>query len=135
MSVSPSVGPAEHAARGLVDALRAIGGTLNEIVRVRGSLFAVELREEVQRRKEMLGLAVLGVACVHMALLLLSVLVAVIFWDTYRIAAIGAMTGVYLACGTIAIVKLRERIAASPEPFAATLGELERDLADLGAPR
>jgi uncharacterized membrane protein YqjE len=135
MGARPSLAPAEPAARGLLDALRAIGSTLNEMVRVRGSLFAVELREEVQRRKEMLALAVVGVVCLHLALVLLTLLVAVVFWDTYRIAAIGAMTGIYLACGAIAFAKLRSRIAASPDPFAATLGELERDLADLGARR
>ena len=135
MGARPSRAPAEPAARGLLDALRAIGTTLNEMLRVRGSLFAVELREEVQRRKQMLALAVVGVVCLHTALLLLTLLVTVFFWDTYRIAAIGTMTGIYLACGAIAFAKLKARIAASPDPFAATRGELERDLADLGARR
>ena len=135
MGARPSLAPAEPAARGLLDALRSIGSTLNEMVRVRGSLFAVELREEVQRRKQMLALAVVGVVCLHIALLLLTLLVVVIFWDTYRIAALGTMTGIYLVCGATAFAKLRSRIAASPDPFAATLGELDRDLADLGARR
>ena len=116
--------------RGLLEALRALGGTLNETVRVRGGLFAVELREEVQRRKEMLVLAAFGAAFLHTALLLLTFFVAVVFWDTYRVPAIGAMTIVYLACGAAVFVRLRARIAASPDPFAASLGELRRDLAE-----
>ena len=117
--------------RGLLEALRAFGATLNEMVRVRGDLFAVELREEVQRRKEMLVLAVVGAALLHTALLLLTFLVAVVFWDTYRVPAIGAMAIVYVSCGAAAFMRLRARIAASPDPFAASLRELQRDLAEL----
>lgn len=128
MSVMPADAPAS---RGLLEALRAVGGTLNEIVRIRGALFAVELGEEVERRKQMLVLAALGVVFLHTAFLLVTFLVAVVFWDTYRVAAIGAMAVVYLACGAAAFIRLRARIAASPEPFAATRGELRRDLAQV----
>ena len=132
MSARPLAPPASG---GLLDALRAIGATLNEIVRVRGALFSVELREEIERRKHMLALAVLGVAFLHMALLLLTFLVAVVFWDTHRVAAIGAMTALYLACGGAAFIRLRVNVAASPAPFAGTLGELDRDLTELSPPR
>ena len=119
------------ASGGLMYALRAIGGTLNEVVRVRGALFAVELREEVERRKHMLLLAAFATAFLHTALLLLTLFIAVVFWDTYRVAAIGAMTIVYLLCGTVALMRLRVAIAESPGPFAASLGELKRDLAEM----
>ena len=128
MSVVPAPVPAS---RGLLEALRTLGGTLNEIVRVRGSLFAVELREEVERRRQMLVLAAFGFAFLHTALLVVTFLVAVTFWDTNRIVAIGAMALVYLACGVAAILRLRAKLAASPDPFSATLGELQRDLAEM----
>jgi uncharacterized membrane protein YqjE len=128
MSVRPSGPPAPG---GLHEALRAIGATLGEIFRVRGALFAVELREEVLRRNHMLVLAALGIAFLHMALLVLAALVAVVFWDTHRVGAIGAMAALYLACAAAALIRLRVEVAASPAPFAATLGELGRDLAPL----
>ena len=131
MSQRPAAPPATS---GLLDALRAVGATLNEIVHVRGALFAVELREEVQRRKQMLVLAVLGVALLHMAFLLLTLLVAVVFWDTHRVGAIAALAALYLGCGVAAFQRLRAEAAASPGPFAATLGELDRDLAGLRPP-
>jgi uncharacterized membrane protein YqjE len=132
MSVRPSAAP--PASRGLLDALRAIGGTLNEILHIRGALFAVELQEEIERRKQMLVLAALGLAFLHTALLLLTLFVVVVFWDTHRIAAIGAMATLYLACGGAALVRLRHEARASPAPFAATLSELQQDLAGLRAP-
>jgi uncharacterized membrane protein YqjE len=132
MSVGPST--AGQASAGLLSALRAIGGTLNEMLRVRGALFGVELREEIQRRRQMLVLAALGFAFLHTALLLLTFFVVALFWDTHRVAAIGAMAILYLVCGGAAVARLRRDAAASPEPFAASLGELNRDLDGLRAP-
>jgi uncharacterized membrane protein YqjE len=118
----------------LIVALRSMGGTLTEILQTRGALFAVELREEIERRKRMLALAALGFAFLHTALLLVTLLVAVVFWDTHRVAAIVAMTALYLLCGAFALRRLAREAEASPAPFAATLGELEQDLASMRAP-
>jgi uncharacterized membrane protein YqjE len=128
MSARPAGSPDSG---GLLDALRAIGRTLLEMAGVRGALFAVELREEIQRRKSMLVLAVLAIAFLHMAFLLVTLLVAVMFWDTHRLGAIGAMATLYLACGAIAFIRLRLAATASPAPFAATRRELTEDLAQL----
>ena len=70
-----------------------------------------------------------------MALLLFTLLVVVIFWDTHRVAAIGLVALLYLACGAGALIRYRMDGAKSPAPFEATLGELERDLMELRAPR
>ena len=130
-----SVRPSPPAPGGLLDSLRAIGATLNEIVRVRGALFGVELGEEIERRKHALILAGLAAVFLHMALLLFTLLVVVIFWDTHRVAAIGLVALLYLACGAGALIRYRMDGAKSPAPFEATLGELERDLMELRAPR
>jgi uncharacterized membrane protein YqjE len=127
--------PPAPATRGLLDALRAIGGTLNEVVRVRGALFAVELAEEVERRKRLLVLAAICAVFLHMALVLVSVLVAAVFWDTHRLAALGAMAILYLAFGYAALVRLHDESADSPPPFAATLAELNQDLSGLRSPQ
>lgn len=120
---------------GLLAALRAIGATLGETARVRGALLGVELREEIERRKQMLVLVALAAVFLHLALLVLSLLVAVAFWETHRVAAIGGLAAFYACLGTVAILRLRMQAASSPAPFAATLGELDRDLAALGKPR
>jgi uncharacterized membrane protein YqjE len=128
MSARPASAPASG---GLRDALRAIGATLSDIVRVRGELFAVELREDIERRKHLLVLAIAGVALIHMAFILLTLFVTVFFWETHRLAAIAVMAALYLACGAFAFIRLRSAAAASPAPFAATLRELDQDLAGL----
>jgi uncharacterized membrane protein YqjE len=118
----------------LLNALRAFAATLEGTVRLRGQLFGVELREEIERRKQMLLLAVIGAVFLHMALVVLTFFVAVLFWDTHRIAALGAMALLYLALGAFAILRLRAAAAASPPPFAATLSELDKDLGVLRTP-
>jgi len=127
--------PAAPGPGGLLAALRALGSTLGEAAGLRGSLFAVELREEIERRKQMLVLAALAVALLHMAFVLLTLLVAVAFWETNRIGAVGTLAVLYLACGIAALFALRRKVAANPAAFAATRGELERDLTGLRAPR
>ncbi len=120
--------PAPAAPGGLLEALRAIGATLGEIVRVRGALISVELREEIERRKQLLILATAGILLVHTGFLLFTVLVAAFFWDTHRLAAIGAMAFLYLAAGAALFAKMRLDAAAGPAPFAATLEELAQDV-------
>ena len=128
MSALPLAPPG---AEGLLDALRAFGATLEETLRIRGALFALELREEVERRRARLVLAVAAGAVLHTAFLLATALVAAIFWDAHRVAAIATMATLYFAAGVAIFVRLRASAAASPDPFAETLRELGRDLAAL----
>ena len=128
MSASPSSLPLLG---GVLAALRAAGRTLNEIAQVRGSLFALELREEIARRSRMLALAAIGFAFLHTALLLLTLLLLVVFWDSHRVLVIALTTAVYVGCGVAAIARLRFEIETCPEPFSATRAELAQDLAEL----
>ena len=119
---------------GIAGSLRAMVATLGELLRIRGALIGIELREEFERRRQLLVMAVLATAFLHMALLVLTALVAVAFWDTYRISALAVMGALYLACGVVVLVRLRVMAVASPPPFAASLDELQRDLAQLRSP-
>lgn len=112
-----------------------MGGTLNEVLRVRGALLAVELGEEVERRKRLLVLVAVGATFLHMALVLASLLIVAVFWDTHRIPAIAAMAIVYLALGTAALLRMRRESAEAPTPFSASIAELDQDLTGLRAPR
>jgi uncharacterized membrane protein YqjE len=131
MSAMP---PRDRAERGLLESLRAVGGTFAELVQVRGQLLGVELREEIERRRQVLVLAAIAFGFLQAALLMLTLLVTVVFWDTHRVAAIAIVTALYLALGVVALIRLRTSIAEWPTPFAATLGELGRDFAGLRPP-
>lgn len=120
---------------GLLAALRDLGATLGEALGIRGSLFAVELREEIERRKHLVVLAALAGVFLHMALIVFTLLVAIVFWETHRVAAVGAMALLYAALGAGTFLAMRRSAAASPPPFAASLNELAQDLAQMRAPR
>jgi len=126
-----AISPPRPAAPGVLEALKAIGATLEDTVRLRGALFALELREEAARRKSRLVLAVAAGILLHTALLLATALVAVVLWDTHRVAAIAVMAALYFTGGAALLVFLRAKAAASPDPFAGTLRALDRDAATL----
>ncbi len=118
---------------GPLDSLRCLGASFLELVGARAELLVVELREEGERRKEMLVLA--GVAAVFLALglALAALFVVVVFWETHRVAASAAVTLLYLGIGAWALMRLKEKARASPPPFEATLGEFAKDLEMLKA--
>ena len=78
-------------------------------------------------RKQLVTLAVVGGVFLVMGLLLAAFFVVVLFWDTYRLAAIAAVTLLYLGIAAAAFLRLRARARAMPAPFEATLRELSAD--------
>lgn len=127
--------PVPAASGGITGSLRAMVAALGELLRVRGALIGVELREEFERRRQLLVMAVLAAAFLHMALLVLTALVTVVYWDTHRVSALAVMAALYLACGAVMLIRLRVAVVASPPPFAASLDEMQRDLAQMRSPR
>jgi uncharacterized membrane protein YqjE len=114
-------------AAGPLDSLRALGATLVEAVETRVELALVELREEGERRKAMLVLAVTGALFLSLGLLLAAFFVVVFFWDTHRLEAIAGVTLLYLGIAAGAFLRLRANARSAPAPFEATLRELAAD--------
>lgn len=107
--------------------LRALGATLLELVGTRAELAVVELREEGERRKEMLLLTLVAGVFLALGLLLAALFVVVLFWDDHRLAAIGGVTALYFGVAALAFLRMRHRARTSPPPFEATLRELAND--------
>lgn len=119
---------AEAPRSGVKESLRELGADALALVRVRVELVAVELKEALQLQKRMLLLAIVSSLFLAAGLIGVSVFVVVLFWDTHRLAAIGAVAGAYLAIGLWAFIRLRDLAQNSPLPFGATIAEFERDL-------
>ena len=112
---------------GLRRALARAGASLLGLVRTRLELATVEFQEERGRTLSGLVLVSVAVLAFAFALLMLSALVVVVFWDTYRIAALAGVTIFYVIIGVWAVTRLTEQRRNAPSPFSATLAELERD--------
>jgi len=119
----------------VIAALRAAGGTLADVARVRVALAAVEFAEEVERRKQQLVLGALGLAFAYTAVLVATLFIAALLWDTHRLVTLAALALGHLACaaGTLALLRHRARVA--PRPFDATRREIALDLELWSQPR
>jgi uncharacterized membrane protein YqjE len=112
---------------GLRTATAQLAGTLLGLGRTRLELAAVEFDEARARAAERLVLSLVAGLCFALAVLVASMLVVVLFWDTHRIAALCAVTIVYALLGLVALWRLAVQKRSETPVFAATLAELERD--------
>lgn len=113
----------------VTETLGRIGATLLAMVRTRLALAAVEAQEEVQR---VLGFAAWTLFAAFLgagAFMLVALFVIVLFWDTHRLLAIGGMAGLFALAAVLILARVRAAFAARPPMMAATLAELNKDIA------
>ena len=120
-------GTAPASRRGLRTAAAQLADTLLGLGRTRLELAAVEFEEARARAAERLVLSLVAGLCFALAVLVASMLVVVLFWDTHRIAALCALTIVYALLGLVALWRIAVQRKTEAPAFAATLAELERD--------
>ncbi len=112
---------------GPVDSLRALGATVMELVAARAELAMVELREQGERRKEIVALAAVAAVFLALGMLLVTLFVLALFWDTHRLAAIAGMALLYLGIAAACYGRMRMKMALAPPPFEATMREFAAD--------
>ena len=118
--------PGESGA-GIVQSLRNLAATLVALLRTRFELLATELEEERLRLLQLLFWAAGALFFFGVGILLLVVLLVAVFWDSYRITAIVALAGIFLAGGIGMAIGVRNRMHDRPKLFSASLDELARD--------
>lgn len=119
-------------AQSLLDSLRNLARTFLAIVQTRLEIFASEIDEQRALLARIAVLSAVAAFCLGLAVILLVLFVVVLFWDTNRLLAIGALAGVFAAGGIVACLMLRAAIARRPKLLAATLAELRKDRTKLG---
>jgi uncharacterized membrane protein YqjE len=113
----------------LTETVGRIGTTLVAMLRTRLELAAVEAREEAQAMLGVLAWTLLAAFLGAGACLLLALFVVVLFWDSYRLLAIGGMAGLFLLGAILILLRVRSTLAARAPMLAATRAELGKDLA------
>jgi len=121
-------GPEGDAPRGGVFAsLQHALATLVALAHTRLDLAVTEVEEQ---RERLLSLLLWGVGAVVLsaaALLLCTLALVVVFWDTHRILAAGAVAAASLIIAALAIRGFLLRAKTRPRLFQHTLDELARD--------
>jgi uncharacterized membrane protein YqjE len=119
-------------AESLLDSLRNFARTSVAILQTRLEIFASELDEQRELLAKIAVLAAVAAFCLALAVILLVLFIVVLFWDTNRLLAIGALSGVFAVSGAIALRMLRSALKQRPKLLAATLSELRKDRSRLG---
>lgn len=116
---------------GIVHSGRRILAILVRMVQTRLSLIAVEVAEQQRRIWLLLVLTALALIFGAMALVMLSLLVIVVFWDDHRLLAMGCVLAFYVI-GTVAtVLVLRYKARGGRGVFEGSLDELAKDRAEL----
>ena len=118
---------------GLMESVKRLASTLISIVSTRLELLANELEEERLRLTQMLLYTLSALFCFAMGVLLLTVFIAVLFWDDHRLGVLGGLCILFFAMSTLMALLLRNKAHSRPKLFSASLAELVKDREQLDA--
>lgn len=118
---------------GLFGSLKVLGATFAAILQNRLELLSTDIAEERARLGAILLLSLVALFCLGVGVLLLTLLVVVLFWDTHRLAALGTLTVLFLAAGGWIGGLALQRLRSKPRLFEASIAELAKDREHLGS--
>lgn len=116
---------------GLFASLRRFMATALEVVQVRLDLLGTEIEFEKRRLFEGVLWAAAALLVLGIGLVLLCGFVILLFWDGYRLAAIGVLALLFLAGGLALLFIARRHLRKKTSMFNFSLSELENDRAAL----
>lgn len=116
---------------GLFASLQRLLGTVLDMAQVRLALLGTEVELEKQRLFDGLIWGAVGLLALDIGLVLLCGFVTLLFWDGYRLAAVGVMALLFLAFAALLMYEARQRLRHPSGMFNASLEELKRDRAAL----
>jgi uncharacterized membrane protein YqjE len=115
---------------GLFNGLKASGATLLDIIKTRLELLGNELQFEKSRILSQIGLGLALVFCAGVGVLLLVAFVTLVFWEQ-RLWVMGLACVLFLGLGLACLQALKRGLAPAQAPFAASVAELQKDIAAL----
>jgi uncharacterized membrane protein YqjE len=116
---------------GVMDSIRTTLATTAKVIRTRLEIISCELEEQREWMQNLLLLAVAGLFCVSMGLVMLTLFIVAVFWESHPKAVIGGFAIVYLTIGAWAVLTFRGKLGARPRLFQTTTEELAKDEAQL----
>lgn len=119
---------------GLMESLKRMAGTLLVIFQTRLALLSNEVEEERLHVGQMLLYGSVALLFFGLAIILLTVFVLMLFWDSQRLLVLGGFTALYFVAGLLAWNALRRMARERSKLFSTSLAELADDR-DWLAPR
>lgn len=133
--VAGTPAPGAQATLGMMDSIRTGLSTAAKLVRTRLDIISLELEEQREWLQSLLLLAVTGLFCVCMGMVMLTLFVVALFWESHPVAVLGGFSGLYLGVGIWAVIAFRSKMQARPRFLETTSDELAKDEAELNRAR
>ena len=114
-------------AAGLLGSLRNLASTLVAVVETRLLLLGNELHAEKLRLAQLGLFAVAAVFSLALGVIMLTLLVIAVFWDTHRLLVIGGFAAIYLLIGAAFGMAVLRRATERSRVFDDSLKELAKD--------
>ena len=101
------------------------------ILRTRVEIISTELEEQREWLEQLVIYGVAALFLLSFGLLLLTLFVVMMFWESHRLLVLGIFAALYLLGGVAAVLAFRNKVRNKPKLFAATSEELAKDHAYL----
>lgn len=112
---------------GFFSSLKQLISTVLEIAQVRLELVGTELELEKRRLFDGLLWGAIALLCLGIGLVLLCGFVVLLFWDGYRLAAVGVLSLIFVGAGLFLAINTRKKMRNQHTMFGASLNELKQD--------
>ena len=119
--------PEPQAQSGLLASLKGLLATGVSAVETRLGLVATDLERERLRLTGLLVWAGLFLFVLFLGIVLLTILLVVVFWDTHRLLVLALLSGFFLGAALVIGLSMRAWLRTAQKPFRATLAELAKD--------
>lgn len=112
---------------GLLQSLKRMVGTLLAISQTRLELLSNEIEEERLRIGQMLLYGGIALLCFGLAIMLLTVFIVVVFWDSHCLLVLGSLSALFFVAGLLLWNVLRRVAREKSKLFSASLAALASD--------
>jgi|SRR5690349_3480341 len=127
-------GPGATGEPGFFEALKNVLGDFAALLQTRLELATTELEEETERLKQSVLLGAIALFFLAVGVILLTLFIVVLFWDTHRLLALGGATALYLIIGIVVGLTAKKKMAEVPKFLSATMTEFEKDRERMSQP-
>jgi uncharacterized membrane protein YqjE len=113
--------------RGLLGSASHLLAVLVSAAETRVGILATELQEELVRLRRLLLVGAAALFCLGLGIVLLSVFLVVLYWDSDRLAVLGLLSGLFLGLGVVNAIVLAFIARNLERPLRDTVEVLAKD--------
>ncbi len=114
---------------GVLGSMRRLADASLQLAQSRLQLLQLELQEEKQWLVDLLILSLTTVALGLLALMAITFMIVVLFWQTGRVPAIITLAALYVIGTIVAYLKLRLHLKNAKQPLEDSIEEFKKDRA------